>query len=273
MEPNTPPTMLDALAAEAKDIMDLQAQSSRISIEATRKAGLLWKQITAMADTDRQRVVDPDYVPLKRDGVLTAYATSDKTPGDIGDDFDLHWRQVDRMLRRARKEGDPRAAQGDLLRQPADVAPEVVAPLLPRARPSEEIHKQPPYKASGPKRDAPTKALSFAEIAVPAEMTKVAPPLDKSPPGLPLCELDLDDRRVTFEMQSVQLLRIGFRIVHFLNDQEPKSLNRLLKHLNLPGKRTLDREMKVVRQALEGIGLTVKELLDAEYQLQPFPSA
>lgn len=272
MEPNTPPTMLDALAAEAKDIMDLQAQASRISIEATRKAGLLWKQITTMADTERQRVVDPDYVPLKRDGVLTAYATSDKTPGDIGDDFDLHWRQVDRMLRRARKEGDPRAAQGDLLRQPADVAPEVVAPVLPRARPTEEIHKQPAYVPSGPKREAKAKP---SLPPIPKEAVEEPPPAatEKPASGLPLCELDLKDCWLTFEFHRIKLARMELRIVHFLNDQEPKTLDRMLKHVNLVSKRSLEREMKRLIGRLQEIGLTIEELPGAEYRLQPYPSA
>jgi hypothetical protein len=273
MEHKDSRTMLDALAAEAKEIMDLQAEASRISIEATRKAGLLWKQIDTMAGADVGQIIDIDYGQQKRDGVLNSYAQSDKTPGDIGDDFDLHWRQVDRMIRRARKEGDPRAAQGDLLRQPVEMEVLPTPPSPPAARPTPDIHKQPPYVAAGPKREARAKPTLPAISEAPVEAT-VPAVVEKLPvPGMPLCELDLKDCWLTFGDHRIKLARTELRIVHFLNDQEPKSLDRVLKHMNLISKRSLERETRHLIPRLQEIGLVIKELPGSEYHLQTYPSA
>lgn len=72
-----PTSMLDALAAEAKEITLLGAEASRLAIEALRRSNLLTKQIRHMADEDRLLAMEEGST-LPALPVLSADATNEE---------------------------------------------------------------------------------------------------------------------------------------------------------------------------------------------------
>jgi hypothetical protein len=147
-------------------------------------------------------------------------------------------------LVQARRDGDRRAAAGDLLRVPKDGPAEENRPSRARAKP----HK-PPLPAGEPG----------------AEMDPIG---EDSPPGTDLVRLHLGDCTVTHREQTIIVARHELRILLVLNSQMPTGVEPLFVAAKVLTGRRLDSEINKLNGRLRTIGVEIEKDAGPLYTLR-----
>lgn len=283
-----PTSMLDALADEAKAITELGVASSRLAIEAVRRANLLHYQIAHLATAERTQPIaeipdvaqveqgsavrdapgatpdastedgappdDPEAAPpprTRKDTVLDLYAASAQSLRSIARDAGVSYSSLESYLQSARRASDRRVAQGDVLREK-----EIVEQAAPPA----------------PKVEKPARLVP-AGLQEPERKPCLTMPVDDDPKEGNLLALNLDRCTAAFRGQGIQLVRHELRMLLLLNDQQPKPIGAMLERCGVLTRRRLHAEITKLNARIALIDVEIRGLDDDTFVLRRLQAA